>query len=160
MNRRSCSRRNDWRTPDDFFVALHAEFSFTVDAAAQRHNSKLPRFYADGKTADWHNERIWCNPPFDETAWWVERGFRAAQNNNSLVVMLVPLSLAVWWHRYAMNAAEIRFIEGRLTFIGAPRPAPFDCCLLIFRPNHTGRPVVSSYPRSGDYAFTMRLCPK
>lgn len=34
-----------WETPDDLFAALHEEFRFDLDAAAQASNAKLPRFH-------------------------------------------------------------------------------------------------------------------
>ena len=31
-----------WATPDDLFDRLHKEFNFTLDAAANEHNAKVP----------------------------------------------------------------------------------------------------------------------
>lgn len=50
------SEKNDWETPQELFDALHAEFQFTLDAAASNFNHKLPHFYTEetnGLTQDW-----------------------------------------------------------------------------------------------------------
>lgn len=76
----------NWRTPPDFFEKLHAEFGFTLDAAASDENALLGRDcgYAgdhcdehqcwtvgryfteedDAISQDWTGERVWCNPPY------------------------------------------------------------------------------------------------
>lgn len=50
------SNKNDWETPQELFDKLHEEFHFTLDAAANDHNHKLPRYYTeqtDGLKQDW-----------------------------------------------------------------------------------------------------------
>ena len=50
------SEKNNWETPQDLFDTLHAEFSFTLDAAASDDNHKLPRYYTsetNGLVQDW-----------------------------------------------------------------------------------------------------------
>lgn len=50
------SEKNNWETPQELFNALHAEFGFTLDAAASDDNHKLPRYYTaetDGLKQDW-----------------------------------------------------------------------------------------------------------
>lgn len=45
---------DSWGTPDDLFHAYEWEFGFTLDAACQSHNAKLPGFkIADGLETDW-----------------------------------------------------------------------------------------------------------
>lgn len=50
------SQRHDWETPQDFFDALDAEFSFDLDAAASASNAKCSDYYDeadDGLSQDW-----------------------------------------------------------------------------------------------------------
>lgn len=50
------SEKNNWETPQELFDALHAEFGFTLDAAASDDNHKLPRYYTaetNGLVQDW-----------------------------------------------------------------------------------------------------------
>ena len=37
------------------------------------------------------------------------------------------------FHKYILPYAEIRFLKGRLKFVGAKDPAPFPSMLVIFR---------------------------
>ena len=52
------------------------------------------------------------------------------------MVLLVPSRTDVWWYQnYVLHRAEVRFIRGRLRFIGpgAIANAPFPSALVIYR---------------------------
>jgi site-specific DNA-methyltransferase (adenine-specific) len=59
----------------------------------------------------------------------------------AVVVCLVPVASDTgWWHTYVMKADEIRFVKGRVKFIGYDeqgnpiRNSPtFSSCVVIFR---------------------------
>lgn len=119
---------DDRGTPDDIFLPLHAEFDFTLDAAAARHNAKCKRYYArgpspandngrqlslfpeevvadpdalgyDGLLQPWgRGERVWVNPPFSNIAPWVAK----ATFCPATVVMLLPANRTEqpWWQEY------------------------------------------------------------
>lgn len=118
---------DDRETPPDVFDPLHAEFGFTLDVAAARHNAKCPRYYAlgpsapierrqpklweeplvgdpdalgyDGLAQPWGaDEVVWSNPPFSDIEPWVEKAAAAA----CTVVMLLPANRTEqpWWQRY------------------------------------------------------------
>ncbi len=118
---------DDRETPPDVFDPLNAEFRFTLDAAAARHNAKCPRYFAlgpskgfdprqlalfddlyvgdeeavaiDGLAQRWGNEEvIWCNPPFSDLEPWV----RKATMSLATVVMLLPANRMEqpWWQKY------------------------------------------------------------
>ena len=139
--------KDDWETPADLFLALHKEFNFTLDAAASDTNHKLPHYYTketDGLSQNWANERVFCNPPYSRRSKtnpgqeaWIEKAHSESQKG-ALVVMLIPARTDTKaFHRYILNQAEIRFIEGRLHFEdnGEPREAaPFPSMVVIFKP--------------------------
>ena len=139
--------KDDWETPSDLFAELHKEFNFTLDAAASDINHKLPRYYTketDGLAQSWAHERVFCNPPYSRKTKtnpgqeaWIEKAYKEAQKG-ALVVMLIPARTDTKaFHRYILNHAEIRFIEGRLRFEenGQTRDAaPFPSMVAIFRP--------------------------
>lgn len=106
---------DDRETPPDVFDPLNAEFGFTLDVAAARHNAKCKRYYAlgpstpaerrqcqlfptaltgdpealgyDGLTQPWgRDEVVWCNPPFSDLEPWVAK----ASSAECTVVMLLP----------------------------------------------------------------------
>jgi phage N-6-adenine-methyltransferase len=84
---------DDRRTPPELFDALHAEFGFTLDAAASAENAKLPRFYdyqANGLAQSWKGERVWCNPPYSSVGPWVEKAWAEMRDGCELVVMILP----------------------------------------------------------------------
>jgi site-specific DNA-methyltransferase (adenine-specific) len=50
--------------------------------------------------------------------------------------MLIPARTdTIAFHKYIYGKAEIRFIKGRLKFIGAQDAAPFPSMVVIYRPN-------------------------
>jgi len=137
------SDKTDWETPQAFFDEVNAEFDFTLDAAASSANAKCPRYFTeaeDGLSQSWGGQRVWINPPYgrgDNVGLWVRTAATKMTMDShppELVVLLVPARTDTkWFHEYALPRAEIRFIKGRLKFVGAPFTAPFPCMLVIFR---------------------------
>lgn len=141
--------RVDWETPASVFDPLHAEFGFTVDAAADAGNAKVPRYWTeadDGLAQPWAGESVWVNPPYGNViAEWVAKAHR--ESVNATVVMLVPARTDTrWWHKHVEGVAEVRFVKGRIRFVGAPYNAPFPCALLVYRPS----PVPPKEERDGN----------
>lgn len=132
------AQRIDWETPDHIWRPLNDEFGFTLDAAASFENTKCARFFSEsdnGLEQDWGCDVVWCNPPYGhDTLWrWVEKGLEAARTG-ATVVMLVPAYTASrWWHKYT-PFAEVRFIQGKIKFVGATANAMFASAILVFRP--------------------------
>ncbi|EHI0030711.1 hypothetical protein J3Z89_002034 [Escherichia coli] len=54
---------DDWRTPYRLFHNLHREYSFSLDGAATKHDTLLPRFTDDIHNQSWVGEKVFCNPP-------------------------------------------------------------------------------------------------
>ncbi len=137
------SARDDWRTPVDRFAKWHAEFRFTVDAAADADNALLPNCWtreANALALSWRGERIWCNPPFGrQIGAWVEHAYYETNSGGCpLAVLLVPVrSDTAWWHDHVEGKAEVRLLRGRLRFthpdVTHDNSAPFPCALLIYR---------------------------
>lgn len=142
------SARQDWRTPRALFDALDAEFRFTTDVAASRENALCAHFFdaeRDALRQEWIGRRAYCNPPYKLAAEFLRK---AAEENARGVttVLLIPArtDTSYWW-KHALQAAEIRFLPGRLKFGGGgENSAPFPSAVVIFdgveRPDRT--PVV------------------
>lgn len=84
-------------TPPELFAALHARFSFTLDAAAAPDNAKLPRFNSklSPDALPWKGESVWCNPPYSNIGEWVARAW---QSEAELAYLLVPnWTDRGWW---------------------------------------------------------------
>ena len=129
------SKNPAWETPQDFFDALNAEFHFTVDAAAEPHNTKCKRFFdpeENGLAQSWDGETVWCNPPYGRgIGKWVQK---AAESKATTVMLLPARTDTKWFHDFINRpCVEIRFIKGRLKFGGAENAAPFPSMVVIFR---------------------------
>lgn len=139
-----------WRTPDILFRPLMEEFDFQVDLAAEACNAKLP-VYIDKETdalslPDWGGVRGFCNPPWGKKCKpgmgvWVARFELEARVHGSLIGALLPARIDTrWFHDYVIGKAEIRIIDGRVTFddpdTGEPAPcsAPFPMMACIWHP--------------------------
>ena len=145
------SGSGEWETPQEFFDILAAEFRFSLDAAASPLNTKVPsRYYTkedNALTRPWRGV-VWCNPPYGrEIGAFIRKGYEEAQNGATVVMLIPARTDTAWWHGFVMEAAEIRFVRGRLKFVGAENSAPFPSAIIVFRPEHQGPPVISSTER-------------
>lgn len=116
MKQRNLDHKNDWKTPDFFYNQLNEEFNFDFDPCPLNHNVDD----WNGLEIDW-KERNFINPPYSRKL--KEAFIRKAideSNKGNLCVMLLPVSTSTKiFHEYIKpNAKEIRFIKGRIPFIG------------------------------------------
>ena len=129
------SKKHDWQTPPEVFAPLHEEFAFTVDAAASAANAMLPRFWtteSDGLAQPWSAERVWCNPPYGrEQRLWIKKAWASAAE---VAVLLLPARTdTAAWQDWILPSAEVRFLRGRIRFVGAEHGAPFPSAIVIWR---------------------------
>lgn len=136
------SERKDWETPWDFFNELDAEFHFDVDVCARADNAKCQQFITpemDALNLEWRNFGSvgFMNPPYGrEIGEWTSYARKSTFLNFTTVGLLPSRTDTKWWHRDVIDAkAEVRFLKGRLTFEGAPHPAPFPSAVVIWRAN-------------------------
>ena len=126
------SKRDDWETPPEVFDPLHAAFDFTIDVAASELNRRVPRYWSDAFAQPWTGERCWCNPPYGQAQ--VRFIEEAAKREAELVALLIPARTdTAAWHDLIFPRAEVWFLRGRISFVGAG-PAPFPAALALFRP--------------------------
>lgn len=131
--------RTDWETPPDFFAEVDARFHFTLDVCATEANRKCTAFFSiadDALMREWTGV-CWMNPPYGKgIEQWLMKARKSA-DRGAVVVALVPANTSTrWWHRHVLEAgAQVEFIPYKLTFVGAPRPAPFASALAIYRPS-------------------------
>ena len=133
------SKKQDWATPQGLFDVVDREFAFGLDAAATAENTKCFHFISEESLdQDWEALRpghhaVWLNPPYGkEIGKWVEKAYRESVKGCTVVVLTFARTDTKWWHDWAMRAAEIRLIKGRVKFVGATASAPAPSCLLIF----------------------------
>jgi hypothetical protein len=125
------SARENWATPKDVYAALDSEFRFTFDPCPlmDPQLAGMSLWGTDGLAKSWVGERVFCNPPYGfGISEWLQKAKEAA-----LAVYLLPSRTDTrWWHEYAMQATEIRFLRGRLKFGEATTAAPFPSVVLVY----------------------------
>ncbi|GAA4131904.1 phage N-6-adenine-methyltransferase [Sphingobacterium kyonggiense] len=133
------SKRLDWETPYCFFKELDDEFHFTLDPCCVPETAKCAKYYTpkeNGLIQDWQGERVFCNPPYGrQLVEWVIKCQKEGSKSGTLVVMLIPArTCTAYFHKYIYKTAqEIRFIRGRIRFVGAQWQAPFPSMLVIYK---------------------------
>jgi site-specific DNA-methyltransferase (adenine-specific) len=142
--------KDEWGTPQWLFDLLDQEFHFSLDAAADGENRKCKAYFdkfISGLDHEWTRlSATFLNPPY--SAGNIDRFMAKAlkeSQKGAVVVCLVPVASDTrWWHDYVMKSQEIRFIKGRVKFIGYDeqgnqiRNSPtFSSCVAIFDPNYT-----------------------
>lgn len=135
------SAKQDWETPMEVFDPLHAEFGFTLDAAASAENAKVARFFNaedDGLSQDWGRETVWLNPPYGDNAAklsdWVEKSYRASLLGATVVLLIPARTNTNWFHDLCLQRGEVRFVKGRPRFGDAEHGLPLPLCVVVFRP--------------------------
>src|SRR5271166_408173 len=128
MNVHFSSASDRWATPRDLYASLDAEFKFDFDPCPLdgTHDGCASLF------SPWKSKRVFCNPPYGPAI----RKFLDRACEASVAVYLLPARTDTrWFHEIVLkDAAEIRFIKGRLKFGGAVNPAPFPSMIVIFKP--------------------------
>lgn len=154
---------DEWETPQAFFDALDTEFSFALDVAATKENTKCASYlgidglYEDGLTASWRDAlrkvedgtrraACWMNPPYSQCRAFIKKAALEAFYFGITTVALVPSRTDTrWWHEHIWDVSthnyrpgvEVRFVKGRLKFGNSQSSAPFPSVVVVFRPRAT-----------------------
>ena len=130
------SERDNWETPQDFFDKLNEEFGFTLDVCAEDDTAKCEKYYTKKDAAftkEW-KAVCWMNPPYGRgIGVWLKKAYETSQNESTVVCLIPSRTDTKWWHDYVMQAAEIRFVKGRLKFDGHKNSAPFPSAVVVFK---------------------------
>lgn len=142
------SAKEDWETPESVFKPLQEEFGCGLDVCADEANRKCFFFISkrqDALQVDWSQIRIpiakrsckwsaWMNPPYGRqvTGKWVKKAYEESLKGVTVVCLLPSRTDTKWFHEYILDKAEIRFIKGRIKFVGAKHPAPFPSMIVVF----------------------------
>lgn len=133
-----------WETPMHIFEPLHKEFRFTLDPCCTTETRKCSWYLTpkqDGLSVSWEGQRVFVNPPYSRgnIDKWVEKCYKESRNPNTIVVGLLPVSTSAnWWHKWIIGKAELRFVERRVRFVGAPYTAPFSSVIVIWNRGGVG----------------------
>ena len=105
-------RTDDWATPRWLYDQLDAEFHFNFDPCPLEPKE-------DGLLVEW-NGNIFCNPPYSKVKEFLQKAHQELKSGRAkIVVFLVFVNTdTAWFHDYIYHKAEIRFIKGRVKFVG------------------------------------------
>ena len=119
MKNRNLEHSNNWATPKEFYDKLDQEFKFDFDHCPL--NLEKITNENDGLLIEWGNSN-YINPPYsrDLKEKFVIKAIEES-NKGKLCVMLLPVSTSTkLFHNHILpNAKEIRFIKGRIKFLGS-----------------------------------------
>jgi site-specific DNA-methyltransferase (adenine-specific) len=140
------NEKDEWQTPQWLFDLLNSEFHFDADVAATEGNTKCVMYLDSSLTCEWYinshkRGTYFMNPPYSghQIDKFMSKALEESMHG-AVVVCLVPVaSDTQWWHRNVMKAKEIRFIEGRVDYVGYDKQGKqvkqsptFPSCVVIF----------------------------
>jgi phage N-6-adenine-methyltransferase len=111
------SKTDKWQTPPEVYEPLNAEFGFNFDPCPINWEAGDP----DGLTTEWGTSTF-CNPPYSETAKWIEKAAAEAKKGKTVVMLINAVTDTKAFHAHIYNKAEIRFLKGRVKFINPAEP--------------------------------------
>lgn len=120
MKNRNLIHSDNWATPKALYDKLNDEFAFDFDPCPLCEEPIEVGSDKDGIFKEWGNSNF-VNPPYSRM---LKEAFiiKAVEESKKgkLVVMLLPVSTStkIFHEMIVPNANEIRFIKGRVRFIG------------------------------------------
>jgi len=149
------SGKDDWETPQTLFDELNDEFHFGMDVAAMRHNRKCEGYlgpdhnrvcFRDALRVHWEiaeNKTCWMNPPYSRGLQkkFIAKAAEEQAKGVTTVALLPSRTDTTAFHSYIYDlktwlpreGVELRFLKGRLKFVGAQHGAPFPSVVVVFR---------------------------
>lgn len=116
MKNRNLNHSDNWQTPPELYNKLNEEFNFNFDPCPLNHDLQI----WDGLKIEW-KERNFINPPYSRKLkdLFVKKAIEESKKEK-LCVLLLPVSTSTkLFHDHILpNKKEIRFLKGRVKFIG------------------------------------------
>ena len=117
MKNRNLDHCDRWATPLDFFEQLNKEFNFNFDPCPY---DWIADIHKDGLLIDW-KERNFINPPYSQKLkeQFIIKALEESKKGK-LCILLIPVSTStkIFHNIIQPNAKQIRFVKGRIPFIG------------------------------------------
>jgi site-specific DNA-methyltransferase (adenine-specific) len=111
------SKSDKWGTPKELYDKLNDEFHFDFDPCPI--TWKVGD--VDGLTIEW-GKSTFVNPPYSNVAKWIEKSYNEWKKGKTVVMLINAITDTKAFHKYIVNNAEIRFIEGRIKFVNYEDP--------------------------------------
>ena len=137
------SKKHDWRTPQDLFDFVAAPLELRTDLAASKRNALLPSYLTERDNALEQSWRplspTWANPPFGRALpGWIQKHAEEALEGTRMCLHMPARPDTDAWHSYILaphppfHLPTVIWIRGRITYRGAPSPAPFPSCFVLW----------------------------
>ena len=149
------SNKQDWETPKWLFDKLNEEFRFTLDPCANDDNYKCNFYFTeegDGLSRSWEGHIVFINPPYRYAKEWVTKAYNEFKENKVTCVLLIParVDTKIWHEIIAPYATQIRFLKGRVRFVGAESGSTFPSAIVVFSYRRYDERIVFVDMQNGD----------
>lgn len=131
--------QDNWRTPENVLERVRACFDGVIgcDPCTDADNPTGAEMWCneviDGLTHTWGPGTVYVNCPYSQIRPWLEKcGNRYAVDGNEIIALIPARTDTRAWHEAMATAKAFCLWRGRLTFVGAPAPAPFPSALLYW----------------------------
>lgn len=137
------SARPDWNTPAIVLDAVRRLGPIELDPCSNEGSivgaTTTCDGAIDGLALDWAATAgdgiVYVNPPYGRAIGaWTAKCADEERAGAEIVALLPARTDTAWWHRDVMTARSICLWRGRLTFLGAPGPAPFPSAVAYWGP--------------------------
>lgn len=148
----------DWQTPDSFLELVRQVGPIALDPCTSPENPVGAEFfcspvtvqddqgrpvvapYSDGLQRRWADFTPWglafCNPPYGRSLGaWAAKITSEAQAGCEIIALVPSRTDTKWFHLMTDHMTSLLLWKGRLTFKGAPAPAPFPSAVFYFGKN-------------------------
>ena len=118
MKNRNLNNSDNWETPKDLYDKLNKEFNFDFDPCPLNSGKIKPE--NDGLLIEWGQSNF-INPPYSRKLKedFVKKAIKESKKGKTCVLLLPVSTSTKLFHDYILpNKTEIRFIKGRVKFIG------------------------------------------
>jgi site-specific DNA-methyltransferase (adenine-specific) len=112
INRDGLVNSDHWKTPDELYNKLNAEFHFDFDPCPL--NSTF-----DGLIIDWGLSNF-INPPYNrkDKPKFIQKAYDEWKKGKTCVLLIPSATGTKQFHELILPNAEIRFVKGRIAFEG------------------------------------------
>ena len=118
MKNRNLEHKDHWATPKYIYEPLDEEFNFDFDPCPLYEGEITPE--RDGLLKEWGQSNF-VNPPYSRKAKeaFIHKAVEESKKGKTCVMLLpVSTSTKIFHETILPNKKEIRFVRGRISFIG------------------------------------------
>lgn len=127
-----------WQTPPELYAKLDAEFHFDFDPCPL-----YSTFDGLDPATKWSDGANWINPPYNrvDKPRFIQRAYDEWVKGATCVLLIPAATSTAQFHDLILPNAEIRFIRGRIAFLGYNSKGEYtttakgkhDSMIVIFR---------------------------